>query len=142
MFLAQSAGNARLPSAYKSSCPWLIISSNAERVHPITEYSCSCVFNSVVTKLMVLKHFAILSITINQVFFFLNWYQTGLTQMADTVIGGSVGPGLSGGQVSSVIFLCSSEFLFLMNTLFPCQLATKLALNIETVIHTKQSLKC
>ena len=28
------------------------------------------------------------------------WYQTGLTQMADTVIGGSVGLGLSGGQVS------------------------------------------
>ena len=30
----------------------------------------------------------------------LSWFQTGLTQMADTVIGGSVGPGLSGGQVS------------------------------------------
>jgi len=27
-------------------------------------------------------------------------YQTGLTQMADTVIGGSTGLGLSGGQVS------------------------------------------
>lgn len=39
-------------------------------MHLITEYSCSCVFNSVVTKLMVLKHFAILSITVNQVFFF------------------------------------------------------------------------
>ena len=46
---------------------------------------------------------AILSITINRVFIFLHWYQTGLTQMADTIIGGSVGPGLSGGQVSSVI---------------------------------------
>ena len=69
---------------------------------------------------MVLKHFAILSITINQVFFFLNWYQTGLTQMADTVIGGSVGPGLSGGQVSSVIFfmfkrvsVCHEHVVFL-----------------------------
>ena len=27
-------------------------------------------------------------------------YQTGLTQMSDTVIGGSTGLGLSGGQVS------------------------------------------
>ena len=110
-------------------------------MHLITAYSCSFVFNSVVTKLMVRKHLAILSITINQVFFFLNWYQTGLTQMADTVIGGSVGSGLSGGQVSSVIFLCSSEFLFLLNTLLSCQSATKFALNIETAIHNKQSLK-
>ena len=28
-----------------------------------------------------------------------------------------------------------------MNTLFSCQSATKLALNIETTIHNKQSLK-
>ena len=37
----------------------------------------------------------------------LNWfcfslYQTGLTQMANTVVGGSTGLGLSGGQVSNI----------------------------------------
>lgn len=102
MFLARSAGNERVPRAYKSSCHWSILSSNTERMHFITAYSCSSVFNSCVTT-HLLKHLAILSITINQVFLFLYWYQTGLTQMADTVIGGSVGPGLSGGQVSSMI---------------------------------------
>lgn len=103
MFLARSAGNARVPRAYKSSCHWSILSSNTECMQLINAYSCSSVFNSVVTTLVLLKHLAILSITINQVFLFLYWHQTGLTQLADTVIGGSVGPGLSGGQVSSMI---------------------------------------
>ena len=33
-------------------------------------------------------------------------YQTGLTDMADTVVGGSVGLGLSGGQVSVISIRC------------------------------------
>ena len=33
-------------------------------------------------------------------------YQTGLTDMADTVVGGSVGLGLSGGQVSIISIRC------------------------------------
>ena len=47
-------------------------------------------------------------------------YQTGLTQMSDTVIGGSTGLGLSGGQVS-------------------CKASCSRSRSQKTVIHVKRA---